>query len=138
MYQYLRMPFSLMNAGDTFQRTMDYAFIYILQKILEIYEDDLTVYSKRRKDHVKHLRQVFERCRRYGISLDLKTYILGIIEGKLLGHVVTEQGVKLDPERVNSIKEILLPKKLKALRSFFGKIFLFIGLFLILQRLLCL
>ena len=47
---------------------------------------------------------------------------MGIIEGNLLGHVVTKQGVKIDLERVKAIKEIPLPENLKALRSFFGKI----------------
>ena len=47
---------------------------------------------------------------------------MGIIEGKLLGHVVTKQGIKIDLEIVKAIKEISLPKNLKALRYFFGKI----------------
>ena len=47
---------------------------------------------------------------------------MGIIEGKLLGLVVTKEGVKIDLKRVKAIKEISLPKNLKTLRSFFGKI----------------
>ena len=66
-FMYLRMPFGLMNAGATFQREMDYAFRDLIQKIIEIYQDDLTVVSKERKDHLSHLRTVFERCREYGI-----------------------------------------------------------------------
>ena len=61
----------------------------------------------------------FQWCRRYGISLNPKKSILGVTKGKLLGHVVTKEGVKIDSERVKSIKEISLPKHLKALRSFF-------------------
>ena len=116
------MPFGLMNVGATFQRAMDYAFRDILKKVLEIYEDDLIVYSKRRNDRFKHLRQLFEHCCKYGISLNPKIYILGVIEDKLLGHVVTKEGVKIDPERLKAIKEIPLLENLKALRSFFGKI----------------
>ena len=101
---------------------MDYVFRDILQTVLEMYEDDLMVYSKIRKDHIKHLRQVFERCRRYGISLNPKKSILGVVEGKLLEHVITKEDVKIDPDRVKSIKEISLPKILNALRSLFGKI----------------
>jgi hypothetical protein len=56
------MPFGLLNAGATFQRAMDYAFHELMGKIVKIYQDDLTVFSKERDDHISHLRQVFERC----------------------------------------------------------------------------
>jgi signal transduction histidine kinase len=53
---YLRMSFSLMNAGATFQREMDFSFRDLIQKIIEIYQDDLTVVSKERRDYISHLR----------------------------------------------------------------------------------
>jgi hypothetical protein len=62
-YEYIRMPFGLLNVGATFQRAMDYAFRDLMMKIIEIYQDDLTVFSKNKKDHISHLRQVFKRCR---------------------------------------------------------------------------
>jgi hypothetical protein len=121
-FMYLRMPFGLMNAGATFQRAMDFAFRDLIQKIIEIYQDDLTVVSKNRKDHLSHLRIVFERCRKYGISLNPKKYVFGIDEGKLLGHVASPGGVSIDPERVQSIKDVRPPVNKKALQSFLGKI----------------
>jgi ribonuclease HI/transposase InsO family protein len=121
-FMYLRMPFGLMNAGATFQRAMDYAFRDLIQKIIEIYQDDLTVVSKERKDHLSHLRTVFERCREYGISLNPKKSVFGIDEGKLLGHVASSGGVSIDPERVQSIKDVRPPANKKALQSFLGKI----------------
>lgn len=63
-FEYLRMPFGLMNAGSTFQRAMDYAFKDFICKRLEIYQDDLTVVSKKRSDHIRNLRKVFDRCRK--------------------------------------------------------------------------
>jgi len=114
-FMYLRMPFGLMNAGATFQRAMDYAFRDLIQKIIEIYQDDLTVVSKERKDHLSHLRIVFERCREYGISLNPKKFVFGIDEGKLLGHVASPGGVSIDPERVQSIKDVCPPVNKKAL-----------------------
>ena len=96
-FMYLRMPFGLMNVGATFQRAMDFAFRDLIQKIIEIYQDDLTVVSKERKDHLSHLRIVFERCRKYGISLNPKKSIFRIDEGKILGHVASPGGVSIDP-----------------------------------------
>jgi hypothetical protein len=119
---YLRMPFGLMNVGATFQRAMEFAFRDIIQKIIEIYQDDLTVVSKERKDHLSHLKIVFERCRKYGISLNPKKSVFGIDEGKLLGHVASPGGVSIDPERVQSIKDVRPPANKKALQSFLGKI----------------
>jgi hypothetical protein len=121
-FMYLRMPFGLMNAGATFQRAMDFAFRDLIPKIIEIYQDDLTVVSKERKDHLSHLRIVFERCRKYGISLNPKKSIFGIDEGKLLGHVASPRGVSIDPERVQSIKDVCPPVNKKTLQSFLGKI----------------
>ena len=86
-FEYLRMPFGLLNAGATFQRAMDYAFKDIIGKIIEIYQDDLTVFSKERKDHISHLRKVFERCRKYKISLNPAKSVFGVDEGKLPGHI---------------------------------------------------
>jgi hypothetical protein len=77
-FVYLRMLFGLMNVGATFQREMDFSFRDLIQKIIEIYQDDLTVISKDRKDHLSHLRIVFERCRKYGISLNPKKSIFVI------------------------------------------------------------
>ena len=54
-FEYLRMPFGLLNAGATFQRAMDNAFNELIEKIIEIYQDDLTVFSKERFDHIGHL-----------------------------------------------------------------------------------
>jgi transposase InsO family protein len=121
-FMYLRMSFGLMNAGATFQRAMDFSFRDLIQKIIEIYQDDLTVVSKDRKDHLSHLRIVFERCRKYGISLNPKKSVFGIDEGKLLGHVASQGGVSIDPERVQSIKDVRPPANRKSLQSFLGKI----------------
>ena len=80
-FMYLRMPFGLMNVGATFQREMDFSIRDLIQKIIEIYQDDLIVVSKERKDHISHLRIVFERCRKYGISLNPKKFVFGIDKG---------------------------------------------------------
>ena len=79
-FEYLRMPIGLLNAGATFQRAMDYAFKELIGKIIEICQDDLTVFSKHKSSHVGHLRKVFERCRKYDISLNLAKSVLGIEE----------------------------------------------------------
>ena len=114
-YKFIRMPFGLLNAGATFQRAMDFAFKEIIGKIIEIYQDDLTIFSKEISDHISNLRQVFIRCRKYGISLNPDKSIFGVDEGKLLGHIISKDGVKVDSKRVEAIKKVPLPQNLKAL-----------------------
>lgn len=62
-YMFLRMPFGLLNVGSTFQRAVDFTFRDLIGKIMKVYQDDLSVASKERRDHCKHLRKVFEKCR---------------------------------------------------------------------------
>ncbi|XP_057863203.1 uncharacterized protein LOC131071404 [Cryptomeria japonica] len=116
------MPFGLINAGATFQRAMDIAFQDLIGKCIIIYMDDITIFSRKREDHIEDLRKVFQRCRKYGISLNPKKCIFGVTEGKLLGHIISEKGISIDPERVEAISKINLPSSKKELRSFFGKI----------------
>jgi hypothetical protein len=62
-FSYECMPFGLSNAGATFQRDMQIDFDNLIDKIIQIYLDDLTVYSKNRSDHFGHLRKILIRCR---------------------------------------------------------------------------
>jgi hypothetical protein len=100
---------------------MDYAFRTLIGKLIEIYQDDLTVFSKDGKAHINHLRQVLDRCREFGISLNPANSVFGVTECKLLGHIISKEGVKLDPERVEAISKVPLPASKKALQSFLGQ-----------------
>jgi len=71
-YAYQKMPFGLINVGATFQRAMDIAFRGLINNSIVIYLDDITVYSKYRNNHISHLKQIFERCEKFNISLNPK------------------------------------------------------------------
>jgi hypothetical protein len=92
------MPFGLINAGETFQRAMDVVFWVIINKCVVFYLDGMIVYSKNKEDHIQHLTHIFERCRKYGISLNPKKTIFGVEEGKLLGHIISQGGTHMDPK----------------------------------------
>ena len=59
-YAYRKMPFGLINVGATFQRAMDIAFKGLVNKAIVIYLDDITMYSKKRSDHLRDLKQIFQ------------------------------------------------------------------------------
>jgi hypothetical protein len=102
-FMYVKMPFGLMNAGATFQRAMDIAFAKEIHDFLVIYLDDITVFSKSDQEHLDHLRKVFIKCRKYGISLNPKKSLFGLEEGKLLGHIISKDGIRIDPARIEAI-----------------------------------
>ena len=102
-FMYAKMPFGLMNVGATFQRAMDIAFSKEKDKYVVIYLDDITVFSKTDPDHLQQLRRVFLKCRKFGISLNPKKSNFAMEEGKLLGHIISEKGIRIDPDRVASI-----------------------------------
>jgi hypothetical protein len=121
-FMYAKMPFGLMNAGATFQRAMDIAFIGERDKFVVIYLDDITVFSRSDKEHCCHLRKVFLKCRRFGLSLNPKKSLFSMKEGKLLGHIVSAEGVRIDSSRVEAIQTLSLPRSKKEVQSFLGKI----------------
>jgi hypothetical protein len=121
-FMYAKMPFGLMNAGATFWCSMDIAFIGERDKFVVVYLDDITVFSKSDKKHCRHLRKVFLKCRRFGISLNPKKSLFAMKEGKLLGHIVSAEGVRIDPNRVEAIQSLSIPRSKKEVQSFVGKI----------------
>jgi hypothetical protein len=101
---------------------MDIAFIREKDKFVVIYLDDITVFSKSDNEHCCHLRKVFSKCRRFGLSLNPKKYLFTMNEGKLLGHIVSAGGVRIDPSRVEAIHTLSLPRSKKEVQAFLGRI----------------
>jgi hypothetical protein len=101
---------------------MDIAFIREKDQFVVIYLDDITVFSGSDKEHFHHLRKVFLKCRRFGLSLNPKKSLFAMKEGKLLGHIVSAEGVRIDPRRVKAIQTLSLPMSRKEVQDFLGKI----------------
>ena len=111
-----------MNVGATFQRAMDIDFVGEKEKFVVIYLDDITVYSQFDEEHLKHLKQTFLKCRKFGLSLNPNKSHFVVQEGMLLGHLVSADGIRIDPERVKVILKISLPISKNDVQSFIGKI----------------
>eukprot|EP00253_Pinus_taeda_P035812 PITA_35812 len=85
------------------------------------YLDDLTVFSKSDEEHMYHLKTVFQKCRKYGLSLNPKKSLFAMEEGKLLGHIISKDDIRIDPESVQAIHQIDVPRNKKEIQSFNGK-----------------
>jgi hypothetical protein len=121
-YCYKVMLFSLKNTGVTYQRVMVTLFHDMMHKQIEVYVDDMIAKSKKGEDHVKVLRQLFERLRKYEVKLNPTKYSFGVKSGKLLGFVVSDRGIEVDPDKVMVIQSMPSLKIEKELRGFFGRL----------------
>ena len=104
------------------QRAMDIAFLEELGLFIIIYLDDVTTFSKIDEEHLEHLRKVFKKCRKFGISLNPRKTLFGHQEGKIIGHIISKEGIKIDPKMIEAIMQISHPRNIKELQSFIGKI----------------
>jgi len=79
---------------------MDIAFSELINKIILIYLDDLTTFSKAKEDNFEHSKKVFQKCQQFGISLNPKKCVFRVPQGKLLVHIASKEGISIDPDRV--------------------------------------
>lgn len=89
---------------------------------LVVYLDDISVFSKSDEEHLYHLKMVFQKCRKYGISVNPKKSLFSMSEGKLLGHIISKDGIHIDPARVEAIQQIEQLRNKKEIQSFNGKL----------------
>ena len=115
------MSFSLKNVGTTFQWAMDIAFTNEKDVFLVLYLDDLTIFSNSNEEHLYHLKIVFQRYRKYGISLNPRKSLFSMDEGKLIDHIISKEGICIDPTRVEAIHKIYFPHSKKEIQAFNGK-----------------
>jgi hypothetical protein len=101
---------------------MDIAFIGDKDKFVVIYLDEITIFSKSDKEHCHHLKKFLLKCRRFGLSLNPKKYFFAMKEGKLLGHIVSSKGVRINSSLVEAIQTLSFPISKNGVQSFLGKI----------------
>lgn len=119
-YEYKRMPFGLKGAPPTFQRTME-ALLGGLRGIkCFVYIDDIVIHGRSLKEHQERLAQILERIRKSGLKLQPNKCQFLRKETIYLGHVITEDGIKPDPSKLDVVKNYPVPKKAKDLQSFLG------------------
>ncbi|KAG7599514.1 Retrotransposon gag domain [Arabidopsis suecica] len=119
-YEFVVMPFGLTNAPAAFMKMMNSVFREFLDEFVIIFIDDILVYSKDWKTHQNHLRAVLERLREQKLFAKLSKCSFWQRSIGFLGHIVSEQGVSVDPEKIKSIKDWPRPKNATEIRSFLG------------------
>lgn len=120
LYEFLRMPFGLKNAAQSFQRLMDtvcrgldFVFVYL---------DDILIASRDADEHLKHLRELFTRLKDHGLVINASKCQFGRSQIEFLGHQVSSEGAIPLPQKVDAIKKFPQPTSVKALHEFVGMV----------------
>ena len=100
------MPFGLKNVEATYQRAMVMLFHDMMHKEIEVYVDDLIAKSREGESHVKNLRKLFERLRKFQLKLNPAKCTFGATSGKLLVFIVSIKGIEVDPDKIKVIQNL--------------------------------
>lgn len=117
-YELLVMPFGLTNAPSTFQCLMNSIFKPLLRKFVLVFLNDILIYNKSWKDHVEHVDRVLQLLEEKQLYVKRSKCFFGVQEVEYLGHIVSHEGVKVEPSKIKAIKGWKIPTSIKHLRGF--------------------
>ena len=120
LYEYIVMSFGLTNAPAYFMSMMNKVFMEFLDKFVVVFIDDILVYSKNEEEHKEHLRLVLEKLREHQLYAKFSKCEFWLKEVGFLGHVISGEGIAVDPTKVQSVTEWLAPTSVGEIRGFLG------------------
>lgn len=119
-YEFTRMPFGLKNAPASFQRMMNEVLHDFINNICVVYLDDILIFSTSLQEHITSLRKIFGRLSEYNLKVQIDKCNFFKRESEYLGHLITTDGIKPNPNKIEVIGKIPIPKTVKQIRSFLG------------------
>ena len=114
------MPFGFTNVPAYFMSMMNKVFMDFLDKFVVVFIDDILVYSKNEEEHKEHLRLVLEKHREHQLYAKFSKCEFWLKEVGFLGHVISREGIAVDPTKVESVTEWLAPTSVGEIHSFLG------------------
>ena len=117
-YRFTRLPFGIKSAPDVFQNYMSELFADV--EGVKVIVDDLLVWGKDDEEHDAGLEQVLRRAREGNLKFNAKKCKIEQEEVPYVGHVLSKDGLKADPEKIRAVKEMKPPANTKELKTFLG------------------
>ncbi|WJZ87893.1 hypothetical protein VitviT2T_007241 [Vitis vinifera] len=121
-YAYRRMSFGLCNAPATFQRCMLSIFSDMVERIMEVFMNDITVYGGTFEECLVNLEAVLNRCIEKDLVLNWEKCHFMVRQGIVLGHIISEKGIEVDKAKVELIVKLPSPTTVKGVRQFLGHV----------------
>nr|GFA80980.1 reverse transcriptase domain-containing protein [Tanacetum cinerariifolium] len=119
-FAYKRMPFDLCNAPETFQRCMMAIFYDMIEKTMEVFMDDFSVFGNSFSTCLTNLEKMLKRCEDTKLALNCKKSHFMVKEGIVLGHKISKKGIEVDKAKIKVISKLPHPMTVKGIRSFLG------------------
>ncbi|GJY59456.1 reverse transcriptase domain-containing protein [Tanacetum coccineum] len=119
-FAYRRMPFGLCNAPGTFQRCMVAIFHDMIEKTMEVFMDDFSVFGDSFSSCLSHLDKMLQRCEDTNLVLNWEKCHFMVKKGIVLGHKISKSGIEVDKSKVDVIAKLPHPTTVKGIRSFLG------------------
>jgi hypothetical protein len=119
-YEYVTLRFGLTNAPAAFQSVVNRLFSKQMYKFVMVYLDDILIFSKNEAEHAAHLRAVLEILGNAQLTVAIQKCKFYQKELLFLGHIVSGDGVKVDPAKIQAVKQFPRPTDVHHLRSFLG------------------
>ena len=119
-YEFLVMTFGLTNAPAAFMDLMNRVFLPYVDQFVVVFINDILVYSKDRENHDTHLRVVLETLRKEQLYAKLSKCEFWLNEVSFLGHIVSKEGIRVDPKKIEMVVEWKPPRNVTEVRSFLG------------------
>lgn len=110
------------NASATYQSIMNYIFSDFLGVFMDVYLDDICVYSDTPEDHVVHVKKVIDRLTEHKFFLSAHKLQFFMEELKILGHVIDKLGIRMDPAKVDQVANWKTPTNKSLVASFIGSV----------------
>nr|GEU83379.1 reverse transcriptase domain-containing protein [Tanacetum cinerariifolium] len=121
-FSYRRMPFGLCNAPGTFQRCMLDIFHDMVEKTMEVFMDNFSVFGNSFENCLSRLDKMLQRCEDTNLSLNWEKSHFMVKEGIVLGHKISKSGIEVDKAKVDVIAKLPHPTTVKGIRSFLGHV----------------
>ncbi|CAL9020537.1 unnamed protein product, partial [Prunus brigantina] len=119
-FAYRRMPFGLCNAPATFQRCMMSIFSDMVERFIEVFMDDFSVFGDSFDQCLHNLSKVLARCEQTNLVLNWEKCHFMVNQGIVLGHVISSNGIEVDKAKIDLIASMPSPTSVKEVRSFLG------------------